>query len=243
MRKIPAILLAFLFLLVLAACGNAASKADPPVSAAETEAAQTDTPDAGEASSETGVWTRPGSPAITDELAALFAKAADALTGADYTPVACIGRRTLDGTDYVLICRERIVSPASSETYSIVTLHVDTEGRAGLEDIENTGVETWISSAGASVLGGWLQADPPDIPDPLSELLGTALEDLGVDYRPLALLSTQTVAGTNYCVLCEAAVYSGADPEYVFVYLYEDLDGNAQITNIAEFAGEAANTQ
>jgi hypothetical protein len=45
---------------------------------------------------------------------------------------------------------------------------------------------------------------------------------------PAALLGTQVVAGTNYCVLARA---SGAeDPVWTVVYVYADPNGNAKIT-------------
>lgn len=56
---------------------------------------------------------------------------------------------------------------------------------------------------------------------------------MGVGYEPLALLSTQVVAGMNYCYLTKAAViYPDAAPYYAVVYVYADLDGNATITNV-----------
>ena len=49
-------------------------------------------------------------------------------------------------------------------------------------------------------------------------------------YVPVALLSTQTVAGTNYRILCEATtVYPGAEMHYAVVNVYESLEGNANI--------------
>lgn len=67
-----------------------------------------------------------------------------------------------------------------------------------------------------------------------------ATENLtGVDYVPVSLLGTQVVAGTNYCILAKATtVYPGAQAEYVLVYLYEDLDGNAEITGVYSLADE-----
>ena len=63
---------------------------------------------------------------------------------------------------------------------------------------------------------------------------GTTLD--GVNYIPVAFLGSQVVAGTNYAVLCQAAVvYPGAEPYYVIIYIYRDLEGNASILNIADF--------
>lgn len=49
------------------------------------------------------------------------------------------------------------------------------------------------------------------------------------------LLSTQTVAGTNYCILCEATVvYPGAEMHYAVVNVYESLEGNANIISATD---------
>ena len=56
-----------------------------------------------------------------------------------------------------------------------------------------------------------------------------------MDYEPVALLATQVVSGTNYCFLCRGTVtYPDAQPGYYYVYVYEDLSGNAEILDIQE---------
>ena len=61
----------------------------------------------------------------------------------------------------------------------------------------------------------------------------------GSSFVPVAYLGSQVVAGTNHAFLCQAVTaYPGtidADPSYAIVYLYEDLQGNVSILNIADF--------
>jgi len=68
------------------------------------------------------------------------------------------------------------------------------------------------------------------------EALEKATEALeGYEFEPIALLGTQVVAGTNYAILCRGeGVYPGAEPVYEIVYIYEDLDGNAEISSSQE---------
>ena len=62
---------------------------------------------------------------------------------------------------------------------------------------------------------------------------------LGVKYEAAALLGTQVVAGMNYAVLVRSTVvYPGAQPEIKVMYIYEDLDGNAEITGFQTLIGE-----
>ncbi len=92
-------------------------------------------------------------------------------------------------------------------------------------------------SAGET-LGGWEM--PSAEGEPLTEeaqaAFDKAMETLvGAAYAPVALLATQVVAGTNYCILCRTTpVVPNAKPYWTLVYIYADLEGNAKIMNIHE---------
>ena len=85
--------------------------------------------------------------------------------------------------------------------------------------------------------GGWTAAEDPTVTEGLSDLFNKALEGLvGVEYMPVAYLGSQVVAGTNHCFLClSRVVVPDAIPNYKLVYIYEDLQGNVQLMNIADF--------
>ena len=52
----------------------------------------------------------------------------------------------------------------------------------------------------------------------------------GMEYEPLAVLASQIVSGTNYCILCRGrATVPDPAPSVVLVYVYKDLKGNAEI--------------
>ena len=88
--------------------------------------------------------------------------------------------------------------------------------------------------------------DPASLPEDAENAFKKALSDDSlVMHRPVALLATQVVAGTNYLIL-----YDDVDTmneltnkggilhvtEWpVFVEVYEDLDGNASVLNSAKF--------
>ena len=82
--------------------------------------------------------------------------------------------------------------------------------------------------------GSWALNDSAGMSADAQKAFDKAMEGLmGVNYTPAALLGTQLVSGTNYCVLCEAAVvYPDAQPYWALVYVYADLQGNAKATNI-----------
>ena len=81
------------------------------------------------------------------------------------------------------------------------------------------------------MVGGWKAAEDTAVTEELKALFDKAAETLmGVDYEPVAYLGSQLVAGTNHCFLCRATVvYPGAEPYWVLVYLYEDLQGSVSV--------------
>ena len=84
-------------------------------------------------------------------------------------------------------------------------------------------------------VGGWTIPEDAAVSDEARAAFEKAMEGLtGVSYQPVALVGTQLVSGTNYCILCEArVVYPDAVPYYALVYVYADLQGGAKILNIA----------
>jgi hypothetical protein len=100
-----------------------------------------------------------------------------------------------------------------------------------------------------SVVGGWNIPDSPVITDEVKAAFDKAMEGfVGSTFEPIAYLGSQIVAGTNYCILCKVTPVLSPDyeaaPGYELVYIYEDLEGNAEITqmtslDIAELATAA----
>ena len=82
--------------------------------------------------------------------------------------------------------------------------------------------------------GGWGKAGSPVITDSIQKVFDKATEQLtGVTYTPVAYLASQVVAGTNHCILCKATpVVPDAKTTYSIVYIYEDLEGNAEVTQV-----------
>ena len=87
------------------------------------------------------------------------------------------------------------------------------------------------------LMGGWRPSESPEVTDELKALFEKGINGLlGVSYLPIAYLGSQVVAGTNHCFLAQASVvYPDAQPCYVLVYLYENLQGEVKIMNIADF--------
>lgn len=66
----------------------------------------------------------------------------------------------------------------------------------------------------------------------------------GYTYTPVALIGSQVVAGTNYCILCNAApVTPNAESTYVLLYIFADLNGGAEITGTKDFAAASDSSE
>ncbi len=93
-----------------------------------------------------------------------------------------------------------------------------------------------VSALSEPLAGGWqnVPCEAAELPEDAQAAFDKALEGLvGAQYTPVALLSTQVVAGMNYCILCQITpVVPDAAPTWALVYIYADLQGNAEITNV-----------
>lgn len=94
------------------------------------------------------------------------------------------------------------------------------------------------SALAEPMVGGWenVPCEAAELPEDAQAAFDKALDGLvGAKYTPVALLSTQIVAGTNYCILCQITpVVPDATPTWALVYVHADLQGNAEITNVYE---------
>ena len=177
-----------------------------------------------------GGWGLASSPVITDELQAIFDKATEALAGATLTPVAYIGSQVVAGMNHRFLCKAAATVPDATAEYVVVTIYEKLDDTAEITSIVKNDVE--VPESG--LVGGWSEAETPVVTDEAKAALekaGKAVKD--TTYTPIALVATQIVSGTNYCILCE--VNGGFES---FVYVYADLNGKAEITDTAAFTSE-----
>lgn len=181
-----------------------------------------------------GRWERASSPELTESVTTLFDKAFEGLVGASYTPTALLATRlTTNGRQYRVLCRQTMVYPGAQEVYVVVTLQRGWFGQASIVEI---GDAIDFTDLMEEAMGGWQEPESPVLTDAATTAFQKATDGLvGVNYVPVALLSTQVVAGTNYRILCEATVvYPGEQMHYVVMTLYEDLDGNVSVLDVTD---------
>ena len=131
-------------------------------------------------------------------------------------------------------------SGSGAKAKSAVSQGCETFETTNAEDTENSDTEeeqNMMKVGGWKVVAGDTSLDKNA--DAKSAFEKATAELVGANYESVALLGTQIVAGTNYCILCRlTAVVPDAEPSFSLVYIYEDLEGNAEITDVKELIGE-----
>ena len=181
-----------------------------------------------------GPWKRAEDPTVTESVRSVFDKAFEGLVGASYTPTALLAvRTTTAGKQYRVLCKQTMVYPGAQEVYVVVTLQRGWFGRAEIVEI---GDAIDFTDLMEEAMGGWQEPESPVMTEAATAAFRKATDGLvGVEYVPVALLSTQVVAGTNYRILCEATVvYPGEQMHYVVMTLYEGLDGNVDVLDVTD---------
>ena len=262
MKRMLALMIAGTMVLSMTACGQSGQADAAPAAETQTEVtteAETKTEEVAEAAvaddaqteatteegtaddaaatlGTAGGWTKADSPAITDEIRELIEKATEGMTGAAYEPVAYIGSQIVAGTNYAILCTITPVVPDAVGKYAVVIIYKDLDGNVTITEVRDSDAEAEVAPGGGAMLGGWALPETPDVTEEAAAALAKAAESkLGADYTPIALLATQLVSGTNYSILCEVtAVTPDGAPAYAIVRVYQDLDGNAEITDIYE---------
>lgn len=211
-----------------------------------------------------GGWTYESDPAVSDELKAELTKALEGLAGADYLPVANLASQVVNGMNRCILCKVTPVVPNPVPHYALVYIYASADGNDSLTSVVDfdfdmpqegliteaidgqtdaetdaeagIGKESGEESFPEIQVGGWAAAEDPAMTDDLRAIFEKAFDGLvGVNYEPIACLGTQVVAGTNYCFLTKATVVTpDAQPKYVLVYVYADLEGGAKIMNFAD---------
>lgn len=231
---ILAVILCFGCLGALAGCGKTEPEDPQPVTPAEPE----------QIVGGWGTGTISGSDIPEDAKAALD-KALEGMLGAKYTPVAYLGSQVVAGLNYSFLCTVTTVTATPVTKLVKVIVYKDLEGNASITDTIDVNVVDYVASntdlnfSDANLAGGWTPntESVAVLPEKAQAAFDKANEGLlGVNYKPLALLGSQVVAGTNYAVLVSASTVTAEPASALAVMvIYADLQGNATVTSIAGF--------
>ena len=80
-----------------------------------------------------------------------------------------------------------------------------------------------------SLIGAWRTADSINVTSELKTVFESAAGEQA-DLTPVAYLGSQMVSGVNHVFLCKTG--EDADAYWTLAYIYEDLDGNTELTKV-----------
>ena len=187
-----------------------------------------------------GGWTPAADYEVSEARKALFEKGLAGLVGVDYEPIAYLGSQVVAGTNHVFLCKATVVVPDARPTYALVYLYEDLQGDVQLMNVADMPLvpreDGTAIAPEEGLMGGWSYAEDPAVTDEMQERLAKALEDMvGATYVPVANLGVQVVAGLNRCLLCQITpLVPDAQPHYALVYVYEDLQGGASLSQVVD---------
>lgn len=213
-----------------AACGSSSASSGAPSDASSQSA-----------SSETvGGWTQPESftGTLSSEASAAFDKAKENYDNKALTKVQQLGSQVVAGTNYMILCNDM-----EESRWKVAVVYEDLFGNAEISKVTDLDVGKYADKDGEAgeqgLAGGWsIYEDPEgtqgDIPEDAAAAFADALEGLtGANYKPVICLGTQLVSGTNYAILCyQTLVIPDPVTNLAIVYVYQPLDGSAEILNI-----------
>ena len=84
-----------------------------------------------------GGWTAGESLSLPKDAKKALKKAVKGLVGAEYTPVAYLGKQVVSGTNYRILCLIRPVTPNAEAHYSLVTVYQDLQGNCSILETQD----------------------------------------------------------------------------------------------------------
>ncbi len=220
MKKILIVLLAALLVLAAVAC-----KAKEEPQEAAKEESMTDEPLA-------GGWTPAEDYEVTEARQAIFDKGM-AVISSIHTPLAYLGSQVVAGTNHCFLSK-------GSNWLELVYFYEDLQGNVQLMNIAQLPIvpqaDGTVTAPEAGLMGGWSYVeDPAFTPEGEAKLEAALQNQVGASYVIVAYVGEQVVAGLNRCLLCRVTpVVPDAQPHYALVYVYEDLQGGASLSQVID---------
>lgn len=230
-KKVAAFAFAGTMILSLAACGSTKDSGTEDSSSAQAESTQDVKVNS------LGGWEVNNGKLSLEENAkakAAFEKATEGLTGYEYEPIALLGTQIVSGTNYSILARGKAVVPDAEPSYEIITIYEDLEGTA-----EILGEKALVGGEGEEAVGAFTANDGEYDFSKNAEvkaIFDKAFDGLvGASYEAVVYLGSEVVAGTNYLALFrETPTVPDAEPSFVLVTVYENLQGNTEVLGTDE---------
>lgn len=175
---------------------------------------------------------------LTNEEQAIFDAAVKDTEAEDLKPTAVLATQVVAGLNYAFLCQSTDANPA----WYIAVVYQNPQGTSTLSALNDLDLDALQVSdqSREGMTGAWEVCEPAaaSLPQKAATAFSNAVADYeGVEFSPIALLSSQMSEGTNYRVLCMGTTI-GDKPvrELYVVNIHEDPDGNAEIASAEQLA-------
>ena len=199
----------------------------------ETVVQETTTVQTAEAQVQTQVPLETGDDStVPADMLGLFAQAMDGFVGVNYEPCIYLGELPDVEDIHCFLCRASVVVPNAVPYWALVYVY-DNSGNAAIfgsyipDYAASCEAETAeVSDNTASIVpGGWETTADLALTDELNSIFVSTEGTEG--YEVYGLLASQVVSGMNYCYIASDG------SSWYLVYIYADLQGNSEVTNIS----------
>ena len=160
---------------------------------------------------------------LPQELATAIGEVNSGLLGATYQPIWYVGKQIVNGTNYMLICKE--IRTTKDRQQMIVGLVV------------NVPLKKPTDGSGATIVEIIEEASlPPEIKYIFDASVGQLM---GVNYKPIVYVGKQIVRGINYYFICEAKrVYPNSKPYPVMLVVNKFQDQMPVVVSVEIIADD-----
>lgn len=151
----------------------------------------------------------------------------------DYKVVALLGNQVVAGTNHMFLCQ--------NDNYEVVIVYEDLDSNYSISKVVPFKIEEYLENNSTynheMLMGGWYpyfdEKNVMDVKD--IDLFNPKIVEDNFDtyYKPIALLGSQIVSGTNYCYL----VYEGnsmniQNGQLAIMSIYKDLNNSFSVNSI-----------
>ena len=176
---------------------------------------------------------------LTDDEQAIFAAAVKGTEAEGLKPTAVLATQVVAGLNYAFLCQSTDTNP----TWHIAIVYKDLNGDSSLSALNDLDLNNLQLSdeSNAGMMGAWEACEPAtatDLPQEAATAFSNAIADYeGIEFSPIALLSTQVNDGTNYRLLCVGTTITEGPVHGIYVLdVHEGTDGSAEITSANQLA-------
>ena len=221
-KKVLSLLFVVSIVLLLTACGNEPKESDNKVGGWELN---------------TSVSNK-----IPTDKEKIFSKAIEKYTGMELEPIAYLGSQVVSGTNYMYLCKATTTTSKPETSFKVVVVYENLDKEVELKEVEDFDIEDYVNKdidiANEELTGGWIatsEAGDNSLNTDEDTMFDKATQDLvGVDYKPVAVLATQVVSGTNYAILSLGETVTEEPVNTIsIITIYKDLDNNVKVLSVA----------